>query len=119
MASDINEFIDYNMTNGLTAFRSVLNRALSASKACWNYEFDDILGTSRKSEIVIVRHAIWVKLHENNMPYMWIARLFNRDHSTVMTCCNKHPWRLRTDSLYRKQWYEFERIYNKLGDIND
>ena len=72
------------------------NRGLSISRIVnvvgKNYQINssDILGKSRKSEIVLPRHiAIYFARNLLNMSLMDIGRYFGRDHSTIMSSIKK------------------------------
>lgn len=61
---------------------------------------DDLIGKSRKSKYVLPRHIAMYLIKDNyNIPYQTIGNLFGgRDHSTVLTACEKIENELKLDS---------------------
>lgn len=60
---------------------------------------DDLIGKSRKSKHVLPRHiAMYLIKNNYNVPYATIGNLFGgRDHSTVLTACEKIENELKQD----------------------
>lgn len=51
-----------------------------------NVSIEAINGKSRQREVVDARHAIWYIAHDHmGMAYTTLARLYNRDHTTIMS----------------------------------
>jgi len=61
---------------------------------------DDIISKSRKSKFVLPRHiAMYLIKTHYNIPYATIGNLFgSRDHSTVLTACEKIENELKVDA---------------------
>lgn len=60
---------------------------------------DDLIGKSRKSKYVLPRHiSMYIIKDKYNIPYATIGNLFGgRDHSTVLTACEKIENELKHD----------------------
>lgn len=64
---------------------------------------DDLVGKSRKSKYVLPRHiAMFLIKDKYNIPYQTIGNLFGgRDHSTVLTACEKISNELKIDTTLK------------------
>lgn len=50
-----------------------------------NVTREEVYSHDRHKPLVQARHAIWLLLHEHlNYPYAEIARLYSRDHTTII-----------------------------------
>lgn len=59
------------------------------------FSLDQIRGDSRRHPIVVCRHRIMYRLHnELGMSYASIGRAFNRDHHSVIYAVEKHAERI-------------------------
>ncbi|VEU79942.1 chromosomal replication initiator protein DnaA [Haploplasma axanthum] len=75
----------------------------------------DLIGKSRKSKYVLPRHiAMYLIKDSYNIPYATIGNLFGgRDHSTVLTACEKIENELKLDSSLK---VAIETISKKLNN---
>lgn len=75
----------------------------------------DLIGKSRKSKYVLPRHiAMYLIKDSYNIPYATIGNLFGgRDHSTVLTACEKIENELKLDSSLK---VAIETITKKLNN---
>lgn len=67
------------------------DRIMSITSDFYGISVDDLIGKSRKSKFVLPRHIAMYLIKSNyNIPYATIGNLFGgRDHSTVLTACEK------------------------------
>ena len=98
------------------------NRGLTMSRIVnvvgKNYQISsaDILGRSRKSEIVLPRHiSIYFARNLLNMSLMDIGRYFGRDHSTIMSSIRKIEKESNQNHIMNKVIYDLRKkiISNK------
>ena len=62
---------------------------------------EDILDRSRKNEYVFARHAAMFVVRERlNLSYPQIAKIFKRDHSSVMYGINRMKQKIQSDSKF-------------------
>lgn len=67
------------------------DKIMSITSDFYGITVDDLIGKSRKSKFVLPRHIAMFLIKTNyNIPYATIGNLFGgRDHSTVLTACEK------------------------------
>lgn len=76
--------------------RRKVERIVAVVSERFDVPIDDILGESRRREIVTARHAvIWYCRDVLEMSYPEIGRAFNLDHTTVMHAARRHAKRCR------------------------
>lgn len=65
----------------------------------YGISINDLIGKSRKTKYVLPRHiAMYIIKNNYNVPYATIGKLFGgRDHSTVLTACEKIENELKLD----------------------
>lgn len=75
----------------------------------------DLIGKSRKSKYVLPRHiAMYIIKSNYNIPYATIGNLFGgRDHSTVLTACEKIENELKQDQSLK---VAIERVNKKINN---
>lgn len=67
---------------------------------------EDILDRSRKNEFVLARHSAMYMIRERlNLSYPQIAKIFKRDHSSVMYGINRVKQKIQSDSKFASSLY--------------
>lgn len=76
---------------------------------------NDLIGKSRKSKYVLPRHiAMYIIKSSYNIPYATIGNLFGgRDHSTVLTACEKIENELKQDPNLK---FAIDRVNKKISN---
>jgi len=90
-------------------------RILTGVSAYYNINIEDIVGSSRKENIVRARHvAMYLIKSEQAASYTKIGEIFGgRDHSTVLSACENIDWLLKNNELFKK---EFEKVQKKISN---
>ena len=71
---------------------------------------EDLVGPKRNKEIASPRHiAIFLIREITEMSFPNIAKLFNRDHATVMTSYNNMLARTQTDPIFASEINELKK----------
>lgn len=65
--------------------KEIINEFLEVSNLSWK----DLIGKSRKQELVIARHCMWYSLRCQKLELKYIGKMFNRTHSTVSNGLNR------------------------------
>ena len=75
------------------------DKIISIVSAKYGVSAADILGQKRNKDIMLARHVcIYIIRSQTDMSYPSIGRLFNRDHSTIMSSINTIEKRIQEDS---------------------
>ncbi len=62
---------------------------------------EDLVGSKRNKEIAAARHiAVYLIRDLTEMSYPNIAKIFERDHSTIITSCNRVEGMMQGDSIF-------------------
>lgn len=74
-----------------------------------NVTLDEMLGTCRESASSHARQALWAALHERgHWSYPRLAKLFGRDHSTIIFGVNAHRERVGDAPLQHRRGVGYE-----------
>lgn len=92
------------------------DRIQSVVSDFYGISIDDLIGKKRHSKYVIPRHiAMYLIKSNHNIPYKSIGSLFgDRDHSTVLTACEKIENELKQDKTLK---LAVDTIIKKLNQI--
>jgi chromosomal replication initiator protein len=66
----------------------------------------EILGKTRKMEIVTARQVYWLYLNRNKIGISEIGRMFNKDHSTVLSGIRRVNDLISVKDKYLKRYLE-------------
>ena len=68
--------------------------------------FEEIMGRSRKAEVVMARQVWWWFLRDLSFGYSEIGRMFGRDHSTVIHGVNRVSDLIRLNDEYLNRYFD-------------
>ena len=76
------------ITGGVVPNQVIIDKIFSCIYDTYGYEKKDIIGLKRTKDLAFARHvAIYVIRDMTEMSYPSIAKIFNRDHSTIISSC--------------------------------
>ena len=92
------------------------DRIQSVVSDFYGISIDDLIGKKRHTKYVIPRHiAMYLIKSNHNIPYKSIGSLFgDRDHSTVLTACEKIENELKQDKTLK---LAVDTIIKKLNQV--
>lgn len=92
-----------------------IDNIIRAVSICTGISYDDMKSTKRKREIVEARQmAMSVIRKETTVHFHQIAKLFKRDHSTVIYGINTMSDLIETSAVHRTMLTAIERTYQEL-----
>jgi chromosomal replication initiation ATPase DnaA len=72
--------------------------------ARYNITISALMGRSRSQNIVLPRHMAMFVMLEAGLSSVSVAKIFDRDHSTVLHARARHPKRMKEDPIYREEF---------------
>lgn len=86
-----------------------------------NVHFNNVFSPSRKTELVSARSQIFAFFYTYmSYTYVYIGKIFGRDHSTVIHNINKHDDWLVADKVYTEKFTRFiELVKRELPELLD
>ena len=88
-----------DITPGKEPLSVTQDKIINIVSAKYGVSASDILGQKRNKDIMLARHVcIYIIRSQTDMSYPSIGRLFNRDHSTIMSSINTIEKKIEEDS---------------------
>ena len=87
--------------------------ASEAVSAATNVEVADILGKSRKSEMIVARHMFRILLLSQFKKYTHMAKYLGVKHATVLNSIKSHENDYKYDKRYQERFDHAKRIYSE------
>ena len=98
------------LLGGAEPVTKTVDRIFEAMEKHYGVSKEDLTGPKRNKEIAGPRHiSIFLIREITEMSFPNIAKLFNRDHATVMTSYNNMLARTQTDSLFASEIGELKK----------
>ena len=98
------------LLGGAEPISKTADRIFEAVEKHYGVSKEDLVGPKRNKEIAAPRHiAIFLIREITEMSFPNIAKLFNRDHATVMTSYNNMLARTQTDPLFASEMNELKK----------
>jgi len=90
--------------NKLRSENSIIDRIFDAVKQRFGISREELKSTKRNSEIAIARHyAIYVIRKTTNLSQKAIAKLFNRDHTTIINSITFIEKKMKKEPLFERE----------------
>lgn len=91
---------------------SIIDRIFTYAEKRFGVTKDEIVGKKRNAEIIIARHCVaYLMRKTTNLSFKAIAKLLNKDHTTVMNSIDVIEKKIRTELTFEK---EMQSIINDL-----
>lgn len=91
---------------------SIIDRIFTYAEKRFGVTKDEIVGKKRNAEIIIARHCVaYLMRKTTNLSFKAIAKLLNKDHTTVMNSIEVIEKKIRTELTFEK---EMQSIINDL-----
>lgn len=101
------------LLGGAEPIAKTADRIFEAVEKHYGVSKEDLVGPKRNKEIASPRHiAIFLIREITEMSFPNIAKLFNRDHATVMTSYNNMLARTQTDPMFASEMNELKKELN-------
>lgn len=91
---------------------SIIDRIFTYAEKRFGVTKDEIVGKKRNAEIIIARHCVaYLMRKTTNLSFKAIAKMLNKDHTTVMNSIEVIEKKIRTELTFEK---EMQSIINDL-----
>ncbi len=91
---------------------NVIDRIFAYCEKRFGVKKEDVIGKKRNAEIIIARHcAAYLMRKTTNLSYKGIAKVLNKDHSTVMNSIDVIEKRIQNEISFEK---EMQSVINEL-----
>ena len=98
------------LLGGAEPINKTVDRIIEAVEKHYDVSREDLVGPKRNKEIASPRHiAIFLIREITDLSFPSIAKLFNRDHATVMTSYNNMLARTQTDPIFASEVNELKK----------
>lgn len=98
-----------NKRNRLSHYRTVAKRyLLDVSSEYFQVRKEDIIGQSRKANLVKCRHMISYLLFQVKLPKEHIGKILDKDHSTIIHGIDTVKGYLAVDEEYKEQYEKYK-----------
>ena len=91
---------------------SIIDRIFAYAEKRFGVTKDEIIGKKRNAEIIIARHCVaYLMRKTTNLSFKSIAKLLNKDHTTVMNSIDVIEKKIRSEFTFEK---EMQSVINEL-----
>ena len=89
------------ITGGVVPVQVVVDKIFSAVYNKYGVAKADLLGQRRNKDIATARHiSIYLIRQITEMSFPGIAKVFNRDHTTIIASCDLISKKINTDPMF-------------------